>query len=124
MSGLQLNLQALSFYDPSNGISTDVTSQVLEHLSRAFPGSLTVHADVFTGSGGGAQRMCKELGLALLGKVPLDPALVLAAEEGRSILADQATANSPSALALQAIVRQVLVNTSNKAENGVSMDHT
>lgn len=100
----------------------DVTHVVLEALAAALPGGLEgleLRADVFTPSGGGAAAMCKKLGLKLLGRVPLDPQLGQAAEEGRSVFEQQQQrALSPSAAALQAIVRRVLAATEG-GSNGV-----
>lgn len=40
--------------------------------------------DVFHSSGGGAEAMAADMGVAFLGRVPLDAALSRAGEEGRS----------------------------------------
>ncbi|CAI0456834.1 unnamed protein product [Linum tenue] len=44
---------------------------------------------VFDSSAGGAAEMCQEMGVPFLGKVPLDPQLCKAAEEGRSCFEGQ-----------------------------------
>jgi hypothetical protein len=80
-------------------------------------GDVAAAADVFLPTGGGAAAMCAQLGLQLLGKVPLDPLLGQAAEEGRAVgPAANGTAGGheeqhavpPSAAALQAIVKRIL----------------
>lgn len=53
--------------------------------SQPQPMSLMACTDVFLPSGGGAAHMCAAMGVRLLGHVPLDPALGLAAEQGRSV---------------------------------------
>lgn len=96
MSGLQQRVPELKFsYAPSaqgeadGGVAEgeDVTARVMEALRAQFPdlGRLMVHAEVFPPSKGGAARMCGDMGVALLGRVPLDPALTRAAESGASI---------------------------------------
>lgn len=45
---------------------------------------LTSPLQVFHASKGGAEAMCRQMGMPLLGRVPLDPGLGRAAEEGRS----------------------------------------
>lgn len=75
---------------PSNGpqaaASVDVTAEVLQLLSERYPGKeLVLRTEVFR-AGGGADRLCADMGVQLLGRIPLDPALGLAAEQGRSVL--------------------------------------
>ncbi len=111
--------------DGSAGVAEenrDVTAQVLEALRSAGfadPGALIAAAEVFSSAGGGAAHMCKQLGLKLLGRVPLDPHLGKAAEEGRAVFeasADEVAAGQaaaakvdvPSAAALKSIVAQLL----------------
>uniref|UniRef100_K3YU84 Cytosolic Fe-S cluster assembly factor NBP35 n=1 Tax=Setaria italica TaxID=4555 RepID=K3YU84_SETIT len=63
-------------------------------------------SEVFDSSKGGAEKMCIEMGVPFLGKVPMDPQLCKAAEEGRSCFADQKC--SASAPALQSIVKKFI----------------
>ncbi|CAN1271026.1 Cytosolic Fe-S cluster assembly factor NBP35 [Linum perenne] len=60
----------------------------------------------FMNSAGGAAAMCREMGVPFLGKVPLDPQLCKAAEEGRSCFADQRC--SISAPALKSIIEKLV----------------
>lgn len=150
MSTLHVALDSLTFLNTaaaaggSSSTTTtttqqaDITAAVRTALQQALVdsgmvGSLSdvaAAADIFLPTGGGAARMCEQLGLTLLGKVPLDPLLGQAAEEGRSVLdtdgnSSHAAANGtsggaaaaaagaaghvpPSAAALQAIVQRVL----------------
>jgi Mrp family chromosome partitioning ATPase len=113
-----------------NGCEDDVTARVLAALAAALPPGaaerLEVRAEVFTPSGGGAAAMCRALGLDLLGRVPLDPGLGRAAEEGRSVFeaakqqqgGGQAAQALPSVAALQSIVRRILAATDEGAGGG------
>lgn len=53
---------------------------------------------MFPATTGGARGLCAELGAALLGALPLEPALARAADNGRDVLAD--LPHSPAARAL------------------------
>lgn len=100
MSGLQQRVPGLRFTYPAatsqgegaadadaGAAQADVTEKVLAALASAGFDlqQLVAHAEVFPPSGGGAAKMCKDMGVRLLGQVPLDPALTRAAEAGRSI---------------------------------------
>ncbi|KAG2491787.1 hypothetical protein HYH03_009947 [Edaphochlamys debaryana] len=62
----------------------DVTAAALAMLAERFPGRrFELRAEVFR-QGGGADRLCADMGVAMLGRVPLDPALGAAADAGRS----------------------------------------
>ena len=52
------------------------------------PQALMVETDVFYTPGGGAARMATDMGVPFLGRVPMDPGLSRAAEEGQSATAD------------------------------------
>jgi hypothetical protein len=85
--------------------AVDVTQQVMSLLASHFPhlDQLMVHAQVFAPSRGGAQRMCEDMGVTLLGRVPMDPALTQAAESGLPVFEFEshktAAAAGPSAQA-------------------------
>eukprot|EP00798_Chlamydomonas_sp_ICE-L_P015247 gene15247-21329_t len=99
MSGLAAPIPSLKFSlaQPSTSSSSqaaeeqDVTERVMAALRSAFPeagpelSGLMSHIDVFDRSAGGADKMCKEMGVKFLGRVPLDPALGRAAERGCSV---------------------------------------
>lgn len=78
----------------------DVTAAVLAAIAAALPPGaaasrrLELRSDVFAPSGGGAAAMCAKLGLRLLGRVPLDPQLGRAGEEGRSVFGGAAAAGA------------------------------
>ncbi|KAJ7974745.1 Cytosolic Fe-S cluster assembly factor NBP35 [Quillaja saponaria] len=91
------------------GEQTDVTEWVRDYMRDKAPEMLNLIAcsEVFDSSGGGAAKMCKEMGIPFLGKVPLDPQLCKAAEEGRSCFLDK---NCTSAPALKKIIEKLMEN--------------
>mmetsp|Transcript_20471 Transcript_20471/g.51031 ORF Transcript_20471/g.51031 Transcript_20471/m.51031 type:complete len:389 (-) Transcript_20471:196-1362(-) len=121
----------------------DVTEQVRAVLATLnIPGlntseetALTVHADVFAASRGGAARMCEQAGVPFLGRVPLDPAIAAAADQGRSLFPstgetdaggslaeeDMMGTKSTSFVAVNAIVEGVLraLENNNKSQTAV-----
>ncbi|CAI5459552.1 unnamed protein product [Closterium sp. Yama58-4] len=60
-------------------------SLFLPSAIQLFPNGLQVQADMFhVGSKGGGEAMAAAMGVPFLGRVPFDPSLGRAAEEGRS----------------------------------------
>ncbi|CAG9463608.1 unnamed protein product [Pedinophyceae sp. YPF-701] len=106
MSGLVQRLPQCSVLGASG---EDLTQMVSDALSAAglSPESLVVRTDVFHAQAGG-EGMARGMGVAFLGRVPLDPAIGRAAEEGRSVLED-ASALSGAALrgVLEALVARL-----------------
>ncbi|EHA8586290.1 cytosolic Fe-S cluster assembly factor NBP35 [Cocos nucifera] len=101
MSGLRQPISDLKFAKLSDaGDEIDVTGWALNHIKTNAPELLSMVAcsEVFDSSGGGAAKMCMEMGVPFLGKVPLDPQLCKAAEEGRSCFADQKCGTSAPSL--------------------------
>ncbi|KAK2969792.1 hypothetical protein RJ640_028072 [Escallonia rubra] len=91
MSGLSQPLSAFQFKRITmSGEEEDLTEWVMSCLKEKAPEVLNLVAcsEVFDSSGGGAAKMCSEMGVPFLGKVPLDPQLCKAAEEGRSCFSD------------------------------------
>lgn len=81
--------------------------------------SCVAQTEVFHASKGGAQQMAKDMQVPFLGRVPLDPLLSRAAEEGKSAFGsgggggDNSTKGlgkqfMPSLPALQAIIAQLM----------------
>mmetsp|Transcript_1130 Transcript_1130/g.2662 ORF Transcript_1130/g.2662 Transcript_1130/m.2662 type:complete len:381 (-) Transcript_1130:209-1351(-) len=90
MSGLQQRAPLLKFtYQRSmdSEEAEDVTQKVQAALQGLFPNpeQLIAHVEVFPTSAGGAERMANSMGVALLGRVPLDPAVSRACESGQSL---------------------------------------
>jgi Mrp family chromosome partitioning ATPase len=61
--------------------------------------------EIFYPSSGGAEKMCKEMNVPYLGRVPLDSAISRAGELGRSAFVD--FPNSPGVLALRRLVSAI-----------------
>ncbi|CAN8304872.1 unnamed protein product [Cochlearia groenlandica] len=115
MSGLSQPLKDVKFMKMvtdtgSSSSSIDVTQEVISCLRENAPELLNVVAcsEVFDSSGGGAERMCREMGVAFLGKVPLDPQLCKAAEQGKSCF--EGNKCVVSAPALKSIIQKVLAS--------------
>jgi Mrp family chromosome partitioning ATPase len=92
MSGLSQPISNLKFSKiTNNGEMKDVTEWTLEYMREKAPEMLNfiTCSEVFDSSGGGAIKMCNEMEVPFLGKVPLDPQLCKAAEEGRSCFTDK-----------------------------------
>ncbi|KAG9446401.1 hypothetical protein H6P81_012529 [Aristolochia fimbriata] len=109
MSSLAQSIVDLKFKKVTEtGEEKDVTGWALDHMKTNAPELLSLIAcsEVFDSSGGGAFKMCMEMGVPFLGKVPMDPHLCKAAEEGRSCFEDQKC--SSSAAALQKIIDKLL----------------
>lgn len=109
MSGLCQPLTDFRFIrGTGSGEQIDVTDKIIKCMREKAPEMLDLVAfsEVFDSSGGGAAKMCTEMAVPFLGKVPLDPQLCKAAEEGRSCFGDQKCA--VSALALKSIIEKLL----------------
>ena len=102
----------------AQGEEQDVTDELLGVLKIHAPHLLSTYVatSVFYGGGGGAEKMCKQMKVPFLGRVPLDPKLGKAADEGRSCFSDPQC--SASASALRSIINKVLAVT----KGGASMD--
>ncbi|XP_038703758.1 cytosolic Fe-S cluster assembly factor NBP35-like [Tripterygium wilfordii] len=109
MSGLCQPLTDFRFMKMSEtGEHTDVTEAFIEFLKTKAPERLDLIAftEIFDSSGGGAAKMCREMNVPFLGKVPMDPQLCKASEEGRSCFTDQKC--GVSAPALRSIIEKLL----------------
>ncbi|RRT74761.1 hypothetical protein B296_00003711 [Ensete ventricosum] len=101
MSGMRQSISDFRFVKSNEtGDDNDVTEWALSYIRSNAPELLSVIAcsEVFDSSGGGAAKMCTEMGVPFFGKVPLDPHLCRAAEEGRSCFADKKCIASAPAL--------------------------
>uniref|UniRef100_J3LZ18 Cytosolic Fe-S cluster assembly factor NBP35 n=2 Tax=Oryza brachyantha TaxID=4533 RepID=J3LZ18_ORYBR len=108
MSGLRQAFSDMKFVKPSEVGETDATEWALNYIKEKAPELLSVVAcsEVFDSSKGGAEKMCQEMEVPFLGKVPMDPQLCKAAEEGRSCFTDQKC--SASAPALKSIIKKLV----------------
>ncbi|GKA70184.1 cytosolic Fe-S cluster assembly factor NBP35, partial [Tanacetum coccineum] len=104
MSGLSQPLSDIKYMKRSmNGEEPeDVTKRALKIMKEKAPELLDYIActEVFDSSGGGAAGMCAEMGVPFLGKVPLDPKLRKAGEEGKSCFMGDDCGVSASALSV------------------------
>ncbi|KAJ0251272.1 hypothetical protein HA466_0136200 [Hirschfeldia incana] len=113
MSGLSQPLSEFKFMKlmKDTGSSVDVTQDMISCIRENAPELLDdvfACSQVFESSGGGAERMCKEMGVPFLGKVPLDPQLGRAAERGKSCFeADKCSVSAP---ALKRIIEKVVAS--------------
>ncbi|KAF7824344.1 cytosolic Fe-S cluster assembly factor NBP35 [Senna tora] len=101
MSGLCQPFTDFKFMEMTDtGDERDVSESVREYLREKAPEMLNLIAfsEVFDSSGGGAAKMCNEMGVPFLGKVPLDPQLCKVAEKGQSCFVDKDCCVSASAL--------------------------
>ncbi|CAO2035532.1 unnamed protein product [Urochloa humidicola] len=108
MSGLRQAISDMRFVKPSESGETDVTEWALDYIREKAPDLLSVVAcsQAFDSSKGGAEKMCHEMGVPFLGKVPMDPELGKAVEEGRSCFNDKKC--SASAPALKQIIEKLI----------------
>jgi len=79
---------------------------VVENMSAFVCPKCKVQSGIFAADTGGAAAMCEQLGLALLGRLPLDPLLARSCDEGRDYLAEEP--HSPTATALTNIVTKIV----------------
>ncbi|KAK7383322.1 hypothetical protein VNO78_28998 [Psophocarpus tetragonolobus] len=109
MSGLCQPITDFKFMKlTDNGEQQDVTQWVREYLREKAPEmqNLIACSEVFDSSGGGAMKMCNEMGVPFVGRVPLDPQLCKVAEEGTSCFANKDCV--VSAAALKKIIEQLI----------------
>uniref|UniRef100_A0A9J7Z7H6 NUBP iron-sulfur cluster assembly factor 1, cytosolic n=1 Tax=Cyprinus carpio carpio TaxID=630221 RepID=A0A9J7Z7H6_CYPCA len=78
---------------------------VIENMSGFVCPKCKNTSQIFPPTTGGAQRMCEELNLPLLGSVPLDPRIGRSCDEGKSFLTE--VPDSPAAVAYQNIVQKI-----------------
>ncbi|XP_004253037.1 cytosolic Fe-S cluster assembly factor NBP35 [Solanum lycopersicum] len=119
MSGLSQPLSDLKFTRMTEtGEQKDMTEWAMSYMRENAPEMLNLIAcsEVFDTSGGGAAKMCNDMGISFLGKVPLDPQLCKAAEEGRSCFSDDKC--QASAPALKMIIEKILAQKNISTENG------
>ncbi|KAL7140712.1 hypothetical protein ABFS83_08G006300 [Erythranthe nasuta] len=110
MSGFSQQLSEFKFMNVSeSGEQKDMTESVIAYMRENAPEMLNLIAfsEVFDTSGGGGAKMCRDMEVPFLGKVPLDPQLCKAAEEGRSCFVDGKC--KVSAPALKAIIDKLLL---------------
>lgn len=78
---------------------------VVENMAGFVCPHCTGCTDVFFPSSGGAEKMCNEMGVPYLGKVPLDPAISRAGEMGKSAFLNEP--KSAGVIALDKLVTKL-----------------
>lgn len=78
---------------------------VVENMSGFVCPKCKNTSQIFPPTSGGAEKMCADLNLPLLGKVPLDPRVAQSCDEGRSFLSE--IPDSPAAHVFQRIVESI-----------------
>jgi Mrp family chromosome partitioning ATPase len=112
MSELQQQIESAEFkITDTDGQEKDVSEELLHQLRTHAPHLLSafVSTTVFYGGAGGAEKMCRQMRVPFLGRVPLDPQLGKAADEGRSCFEDAKCVASSTAL--KSIIKRVLLAT-------------
>ncbi|KAJ2897561.1 cytosolic Fe-S cluster assembly factor nbp35 [Coemansia aciculifera] len=78
---------------------------VIENMAGFVCPSCHGHSQIFMPTTGGAQALCDDLGIPLLGSIPLDPRIGRACDFGSSFL--DTCADSPAAQAYLAIIARI-----------------
>ncbi|XP_036876579.1 cytosolic Fe-S cluster assembly factor NUBP1 isoform X2 [Manis javanica] len=78
---------------------------VVENMSGFVCPKCKKESQIFPPTTGGAEVMCQNLKLPLLGKVPLDPRIGKSCDKGQSFLID--APDSPAALAYRSIIQRI-----------------
>ena len=115
MSGLQMKLSDMRFLktsgmtDSNNHSQEDCTQEVMSLLQEKCPEvlSMMVTTDIFPSSGIGPRGMATQYNVPYLGKLPLDPNLLKACEEGSSFV--EKYSSSPAAQPLNDIVDKLIL---------------
>eukprot|EP00002_Diphylleia_rotans_P016910 TRINITY_DN3286_c0_g1_i3.p1 TRINITY_DN3286_c0_g1~~TRINITY_DN3286_c0_g1_i3.p1 ORF type:complete len:313 (-),score=60.28 TRINITY_DN3286_c0_g1_i3:53-991(-) len=82
---------------------------VVENMSGFVCPKCTNQTEIFPPTTGGALKMCTEMGLTLLGRIPIDPNLARCCDLGLSYLESQA--GSPGAQAFRHVIDQIINQT-------------
>lgn len=84
---------------------------VVENMSGFVCPHCDKCTDMFFPSSGGAEKMCAEMGVPFLGKIPLDPRISMAGEFGRSLFEDINTSRGIEAF------KEIVTNLRNEVED-------
>ncbi|XP_026481632.1 cytosolic Fe-S cluster assembly factor NUBP1 homolog [Ctenocephalides felis] len=80
---------------------------VIENMSLFICPKCTHQSEIFPARTGGAQKMCNDLNLKLLGSMPLEPKLARSCDEGKDYL-EETSKETPAVQALKTIVENLL----------------
>jgi len=110
MSELRLKLSSFRFYDYSSAVGSkgepeDCTEKTLALIREKVPDleQLVLSTQVLSNASGGAEAMAKQMQVPFLGRIPLDPSLGRAAEEGKSF-AEYKPSHPSSQVALRSVI--------------------
>ncbi|XP_058464752.1 cytosolic Fe-S cluster assembly factor NUBP1 homolog [Malaya genurostris] len=78
---------------------------VVENMSVFVCPKCTTESNIFPAKTGGAEKMCLEMDVSYLGKLPLDPRLTKCCDEGKDFITEHP--KSPTVKALSQIVEKV-----------------
>ncbi|KAJ7411076.1 Cytosolic Fe-S cluster assembly factor nubp1 [Willisornis vidua] len=81
---------------------------VVENMSGFVCPKCKNESQIFPPTTGGAEKMCQNLNVSLLGKVPLDPQIGKSCDSGQSFLSE--APESPAALSYRSIIQSVKIN--------------
>ncbi|XP_028979572.2 cytosolic Fe-S cluster assembly factor nubp1 [Esox lucius] len=93
---------------------------VVENMSGFVCPKCKNTSEIFPSTTGGAERMCEEMNLTLLGRIPLDPRIGKSCDEGKSFLAE--FPESPAALAYRSVVQSIQAYCLSEGTQGESAD--
>ena len=104
MSSYETKLDRLQFTDKEGA---DCTDSVMETLKEKCPEVLDcmVTSKLFSDSYGGAEKMCTDYGVPIWGRLPLDPDLLKACEDGKAFV--EAEPKAPAAVAFHAFSKKL-----------------
>ena len=111
MSGSELKMDEVKFYSRENEAQdvTEIVRDALHAKGIAF-NQLMIDCPVFAATRGGAERMCIDKGIRFLGKIPLDPGIGSAGEDGESVFATESKASEKSKAALRTVIRNMMAS--------------
>ena len=96
---------------------------VVENMSGFVCPNCEKSSDIFPATGAGVQGMAKELGVKFLGKLPLDPRIAKACDQGKSFLDE--IPDSPATAAYLNVVEQIVAAcNSSSADAGEPLETT
>ncbi|CAM9941616.1 unnamed protein product [Discosporangium mesarthrocarpum] len=106
MRSLEVPIPELVFLDPASG--EDVTESARDIIRKKAPELLdyVIQTEVFTSYGQGPRGMAEAHGVPLLGRIPLDPNLLKACEEGEAFT--EKYPSSPAAGPFERVVEALL----------------
>jgi len=91
---------------------------VVENMSGFVCPKCTTRTEIFAPTTGGAEKMCKDMSVPFFGKVPIDPLLARACDEGQNYCA--LYPDTPGVKAIMEIVSKIKSTVGDTAANGLT----